>query len=611
MRLAVLAASPYTSCQKLPELAGASLDLDLLGQRLSESDASFTVHAFRAERGLAEAVEQVLDEVGAPVESLLFFFSGYAVVSDERGPALLLDGERLGTFSFKRLKRLIGEKAKRALVVLDTVSAFDGETPPKDAVRALADALHDPAAPLHLLLANRPETSADERSPFTSLFELVLDWQSARTSPLGPAELFSAMRAEESMFAALPAVSLMPGAGPFELLLGKGPGPGLASIPPDAPPEVLAPEIRRLSEEERAEAARASEAAEAAGDYAEALAKLRVALRGDARDVKALGRALVLFELCNKPDGKWNAACALAELGGANETELELAATHRPEGLLAAKGVVTEADWLKSLLCPERELENEALVRALGDGAVRVGLETAWRERRVPSLEPAQEQDPEKSTTMLARTLVWTARLLGLPRPRLFVLDSVAGDLAVAPTPELTMIASKALGSGLTLPELAFRWARRLIFLRPEYRLLTLFSAPGELDALARATVALTTEGPAPKLDTEARVFARGLRRTLRGPVLANVAATVGSSSAADVAARLKDWSRTADLVAARAGLLATGNLKLAASLTERFPLPSSSAREQIDDLIVYSLSDEYAALRERIGVAVHEVEVE
>ena len=47
------------------------------------------------------------------------------------------------------------------------------------------------------------------------------------------------------------------------------------------------------------------------------------------------------------------------------------------------------------------------------------------------------------------------------------------------------------------------------------------------------------------------------------------------------------------------------GNLRLAASLIERFPLPSSSAAEQIDDLVQFSLGAEYERLRERLGVAV------
>jgi hypothetical protein len=603
MRLAVLAASAYAACRKLPELTGTSLDLDLLGQRLSEADAGFNVQAFRAERGLAEAVEQVVEEADERIESFLFFFSGYALLADERGPALLLDGERLGAFSLKRLKRLLAERTARALVVLDTVSAFD--EPAAAALQTLCEALHEPGSPVHLIVSHRPDATGGERSPFTSLLELVLDWQSARNAPLGAEELYSALRAEESMFALLPATEYVPGSLPFDVLLGnRALG---ASIPPAPVVEEPAPEpvTLRPSAEERERALVASASAEERGDYSESLRELRVALHADARDVKALGRALVLFELCEQPDGRFNAACALELLGGANESELELAAVHRPAGLLPARGVLTESDWLAHRFEPELVEEDHALVKALGEAAVRLGLDTARRKRRVPLLAAATEQDAEKSTTMLARTLVWTARVLGLPRPRLHVLEGVPGELSIAPVADLTVLASKTLGSGLTLQELAFHWARCLVFLRPEFRLFSLFSAEGELDALARAALALTGSSATPRLDSDAKLFARALKRELRGPALDALAAAVGSRSASEVARRLKARARAATLVAARAGLLATGHLALAARLSERFPLPGSSATEQIDDLIWFSLGGEYRGLRERLGIAV------
>jgi hypothetical protein len=37
--------------------------------------------AFRAERRLGEAIEQVLAELGEPVEQLFFYFAGYAMIS--------------------------------------------------------------------------------------------------------------------------------------------------------------------------------------------------------------------------------------------------------------------------------------------------------------------------------------------------------------------------------------------------------------------------------------------------------------------------------------------------------------------------------------------------
>jgi len=601
MRLAVLAASSYAACQKLPEVEGATLNLDVLGQRLSDGDAGYTVHAFRAERGLAEALEQVLSEAPEPVEALFFYFSGYALVTDERGPALLLDGERLATLSFKRLRRVLDERVRSAFLVLDTLSAFDSTTPPDEVARLLSGALEPGSTPVHCLVAHRHEATASERSPFASLLEMVLDWQSTRVEPLGVDELVAALRAEEPLFA-LPSLEYVPADTAFSVLLGSRP----TSLLPDAAVPALepVPDATRVSAEERARALEASVNAEIEGNLALALTLARVAVRGDARDASTLEWALELLERADKPDGVYQALAALDLAGGANESQRALVTAHRPEGLLPARGVVTEADWLQNLLCPERDPITEELVRTLGEGAVELGLETAQRKRRAVALDPTSAQDPEKSTTTLARTLVWSARVLGLPRPLLHVRDAVAGELALADVRAPTVLASKALGSGLTLPELAFRWARVLVYLRPELRLYAHFSAPGELEALGRAAVALIASSP-PRLDGDAKLLARGLRRHVRGPVLTRLVEAIGNRTASEVGARLVVGARTAEVIAGRAALLACGNLELAARITERAPLRAISASEQCADLVAYSLGDEYSTLRARLGVAV------
>src|SRR5262245_24799931 len=129
MRLAIVASSTYAENGTLTRLAQIEAELDVLRQRLSEPDAGFEVQVLMAERDLSLRVERLLENTPEPIEALLFYFCGYAVLSDERGPALLLDGPRLGTFSLKRLRRAV-ERASSALVVLDTVSAFaDGPSP--------------------------------------------------------------------------------------------------------------------------------------------------------------------------------------------------------------------------------------------------------------------------------------------------------------------------------------------------------------------------------------------------------------------------------------------------------------------------------------------------
>jgi hypothetical protein len=603
MRIAVIAASSYVNCRQLPELTSAEADLDILAQRLAEPDARFTVHALSAERGLVEQVEALLGSAPAPVEELFFYFAGYLVTSAERGPALLLDGERLGTFTIKRLRRLLAEKVQNAFVLLDTTIAFASAPAASDALAELGAALAGPDVRAHRLLACRSEADAPGRSPCTSLLELVLDWHSLKSTPLGAEGLFQAMRAEEALFAELPAVNYLPGVQPFELLEAKG--APVASLPPAPlpPPLTLA---ARPSSEEQARALAAGGAAAASGDLGRALDEVIAVVRTDPRAPAPYRLLIDLFQRAGRPDGAWNAACALEALGAADVNEGLLASSHRPEGLLPAASVLSEREWQQKLFCLDRDAGADDLLQALGGTALTLGLETARRKKRAPLLDPATAHDLEKSTTTLARTLLWSSRLLGIPQPRLHVLDDVPGDLAVAAIGEPTLLAKKSLGSGLALPELAFLWARCLVFLRPEHRVLTLLSGPHELESLGRAAMALGNPDSATRaLGSDAKLFLRGLKRHLRGPALPPLAAITRRLSSEALASHFSNWTFAVQRAAGRAGLLSCGNLELALRMVERFPAPNgTSSAEQGDDLLVFSVSAEYTALRERLGVA-------
>jgi hypothetical protein len=713
VRIAVIACSPYAQCQKLTELSSVETDVDLLGQRLAEPDAGFIVHSFRAERGLAEAVDQVLAEASGPVDELLFYFAGYAVLNDERGPALLLDGERLSAFSLKRLKRVLAERARSSLAVIDAVPAFDGQMNPKDAVQVIGTALADPSSRVHLIASSRPESAVSGRSPFASLFELVLDWQSVSGSPVRVDGLYAAMRAEESLFADVPAAEYFPGVEPFELLR---PAPVPAwSEPPPSVSEASAPSAERASEPEAPppsevtptkprgldavaelrEASPANAVAEPArdvppvaaaaempvvapapdvpaaeparevsgiaplptepvrksvppplpkrkskppktpempkppptpaelralalermtasmanGSHLEAIEHARAALRFEPRDAEIYRALNMLFEKLGRTDGCWNVACVLEASGMADVNESLLAGLHRPDGLIQAKGVLGEEDWRRRLLYPERDSLLDALLLALGSAAVEVGAETARRKRRLPVLEASAEQDPAKSTTTLARTLVWSARLLGIPTPALYVVDGVAGEISAAPTVAATALASKSLGSGLGLPELAFLWARRLVSYRPEHRITVYLPNAAELEDFVRAAQVLGagSERSFKRLEGDTKLFGRGLKRHLRGIDRAPFEAAAKAIPKESIPAAVAAYRRSIDLAAGRAGLLASGDLSLSLRMTERFPQHGVATREdQQADLLTFSVSDEYLALRERLGVAVH-----
>jgi len=138
---------------------------------------------------------------------------------------------------------------------------------------------------------------------------------------------------------------------------------------------------------------------------------------------------------------------------------------------------------------------------------------------------------------------------------------------------------------------------------------LTLFPSREELEALGRAAMSIgSPESAGRALGSDAKLFARGLKRHLRPPAIAHLGSVTRMLSTEALATHFRSWSRAVDRAAARGGLLACGNVELALRLTERFPLANAtSAADQGDDLLAYSVSAEYAALRERLGVQVRD----
>ena len=597
MRLAILATSSYAICPNLPELADAALTLELLGQRLAEADAGFAVHAFSAERGFTEAAQAAL--AGAEPEALLFFFQGFVALSAERGPALLLDGERPSAFSIKRLCRLLGNRP--AFVVLDTVSAPGTDAAPSEVLAVLAAAIAEGGGATHLLASNRSDASGVS-SPFSHLLELVLDWQAVKSAALTPEGLYAAMRAEESLFAELEAAEYFPGASAFELLVPQnGAAP---SLPPPAE-EAKPAADEGVEQEAHARALQELRDCLERGDYVGAAQRVAIAARTGARDPEVYRLSITLSQRNGRRDGVWNAATALRVLGLADADEGALAASHVVESLLTPQAVLTEKDWLDKALCPERDELIDELIASISDAITEIATETARRKRRLPALSPATLSDPQKSTTMLARTLLWSSRLLGSPTPELHVLDAPAREIDVVPAAMPTVTVSKALGSGLKLPELVCLWARKLVLLRHEHRAFGLLPE-AELAELLRVAQAFGAEREVSRrFGGDGKLFGRALKRHVRGPVLDRLSAIAARLPANEVSARLRRSVRAVERAGLRAALLASGSLDVAVSMLERFPEEGRlTPSERLDTLLVFAVSREYGALRQRLGVA-------
>lgn len=339
---------------------------------------------------------------------------------------------------------------------------------------------------------------------------------------------------------------------------------------------------------------------EATQNYAAAAAEMRRAARAAPERADVYRRALWCFEKTADADAAWNAACVLDQLGEADINESLLADTHRPEGLLAARGGFDDAAWAN--LRPERDAALEQLLGLVAPAAIELRVRDLVKGGLLPKLSEATLQNPSGTTTLM-RSLAWTARLLGAEVPAVHVLPSVDGELTPLPLAESTVAASRGVSSGLELPELAFLWARVLCYLRPEHRVVVFYPTAPDVAKLLLGTLAVAGVEDA---EGDAALVADGLSDLVDDELREELEAAAEALGKKRLRTRVGKYVRGVHSAAVRAGLVACGDLARAIALTGRFPLGAGlSEAEQIADLRTFAISAEHVRIREQLGVAV------
>jgi tetratricopeptide (TPR) repeat protein len=341
-----------------------------------------------------------------------------------------------------------------------------------------------------------------------------------------------------------------------------------------------------------------------AGDHEGALDACRAIARLSPRDPRPYRIAHGSFVALRRTDGAFATALCLDVLGEANVDESMLVETHRPEGLLAARDVLTSDDWHASLLFPERDPAMTSALDLLTAPSLQGKLEILKRGGKAIAFDPGQRQDLPTSTATMFRALLWATRILAIPTPHVYLQSHVPGHIVAVPTSEPSVVAGRGIASGLDLKQLVFLWGRGLCVFRPEQYVAAFFPTPDDLNVLL-AVAAAVVQGKSPAVtQPDARALATAVDRALSPQAKSDLGRALASLRSPARAA--EDWLVSYELSCCRAGLLACGDLGQAVALTETLDFGTlTTPPEQIDDLFRFSLTDEFAALRRRLGVNV------
>jgi hypothetical protein len=324
-------------------------------------------------------------------------------------------------------------------------------------------------------------------------------------------------------------------------------------------------------------------------------------------------KAFALHWKGGRTDAAFLSALALEELDAADVDQQMLVDQFRSLSPMRARGSLDDAGWA-SMRAPGSDALLERLFAAIGPAAIAARLDELRDRRALPTLDPAQRLD-ETSTVTIGRTFHWAARVLSVAVPHLYVTDAAGKGIASVPAREPSVALGSSAVSGRSAKDLAFLAGRQLTYFRPEYQVLLHYQTLEAMTALllAAAQVAIPDAAVAPNDDPAAKALRVGLTRFFDQRAHRDGRTALQQAmrelSQRGGAAALGAWMCSAELTAARAGLLLAGDLPTATSLARAEPgeLAIVHAEGRRGDLIAFCASRAHAAIRQQVTVTAPE----
>ncbi|MBK8257330.1 MAG: tetratricopeptide repeat protein [Polyangiaceae bacterium] len=275
----------------------------------------------------------------------------------------------------------------------------------------------------------------------------------------------------------------------------------------------------------------------------------------------------------------------------------------RPEGAAAATDRMGDDDWGRMLMHSDSDpllteimaIIEPAVLRKNGQPFEALGYNVAFK------LDLSRHPYP------MSQTLFYAAGILGMEPPITFQNPNDPSGVAFlhAYQPAIVLGAS-ALVLDLPTQAAAFIAARHLTYYRPGLYLRHLVATGTALRAWLFAAIRMIV--PQFPVSAELEGPVRENLNVLEGMVtgqtrdrLASAVTKLLQAGAID----LKRWVAGVDLTADRAGFVACNDLELASEMIKAADEGSSAVpqKDRLRELVLYSTSEEYFALRRRLGI--------
>ena len=339
------------------------------------------------------------------------------------------------------------------------------------------------------------------------------------------------------------------------------------------------------------------------GRTGDAIAEHQWLLRRDPYRVDSYRELYKLYFDARAYDKAWCLAAALVFLGKADREQQNFYEQYAVKGIIRPTTRLGHVHWLKHLFHPDED-PYVAKIMELVAPAVHAAKQAP---DKALGLSKKHEVDPQTSTVTFAKTFGFVAQVLNLTLvPRLFLRSDTPGGLAHVPgSNPPAIVCGASLLSGFSPQDLAFVIGRTLTYYRLEHFIRTLLPSHSELKLILLAAMRLANFGAAnPQVDATAQQLARFMQPAQVDGLRQVVRKFVESEGKVDI----KRWMQAVELTACRAGFLVANDLSVAAKMVQQLPPEGSTdlpPKEKIKELVLFSVSEEYFALREALGIQI------
>ncbi len=308
-------------------------------------------------------------------------------------------------------------------------------------------------------------------------------------------------------------------------------------------------------------------------------------------------------------DKRWCVCNTLAFLKKADPEEMQFYEQYKPRGFVKAKQRMTEDIWRK-VYHPNESRYISAILAAIWQGAASI--------RAMPhkqfGLRRKDRRQIENDQLLFSKIFFYVAQVLNVPLPEVYLQDNQPGEILLANCLDKhqlvpSFVVRQNLLQGRPEKEVAFAAGTKLTFMRPEHYLKLALPTNTELKtALLSAIVLVRRDFPVPP-DMQANVatYLPEMQKRIAPQVLEQLGLVVNRFLNDAPEVNMSKWGHAVEATAHRVGFIICGDLETAARMVSAEPsvVGGPQAKDKIKELVLYSVSEDYFAVRHHLGLTI------